>query len=247
MWNDPPAPSAPSRLRNPGHWRTRTERQRGRPRSPSRTRSPSGTLPAGITTISGHERHSRNVSTSAGSGACSGAASGGVASPRFTRAVVRLGPRCLLPSMRSPPLPSDHDALDFVARDRVRRPVVELRRLRATRAPRSAARARAPPPVRQVRRDAGRPKRVAARSSPDAPPPLHAALIIASTARRPSGRPLSRPAWPTLWNSGARASSRPPSATYASTALPGPVVRGHVVPLPALLVQPSHPRTPYRK
>ena len=42
-------------------------------------------------------------------------------------------------------------------------------------------------------------------------------LIIASTAPA-SGRPFSRPARSTLWNSGAFASSMPAAATYASSA-----------------------------
>ncbi len=41
---------------------------------------------------------------------------------------------------------------------------------------------------------------------------------LASTARRPSGRPLRRPARPPLWKSGCRASPRRPAATYASSA-----------------------------
>ena len=42
---------------------------------------------------------------------------------------------------------SDHDTLDLVGGHRVRRPVVELRRLRATHAPRSAVRAQGLPPL----------------------------------------------------------------------------------------------------
>ena len=57
---------------------------------------------------------------------------------------------------------SDHDAFDLVERDRVRRPVVELRRLRR-RVPGDPLRVLERPAVRQVRRDARRPKRVAAR------------------------------------------------------------------------------------
>ena len=63
-------------------------------------------------------------------------------------------------------------------------------------------------------------------------------LIIASTARRPSDRPLSRPVRSTLWNRGARASSRPPAVTYASIA-PSARWCGHVVPPAVLLVQPQ--------
>ena len=59
-------------------------------------------------------------------------------------------------------LPLDHDAFDLVERDRVRRPVVHLRRLRR-RVAGDPLRVLERPPVRQVRRDPRRPKRVAAR------------------------------------------------------------------------------------
>ena len=66
-------------------------------------------------------------------------------------------------------------------------------------------------------------------------------LIIASTARRPSGRPL-RPPRPVH----ALEERRPRVLEAAGGAvrldrLLGPVVRRHVVPLPALLVQPQPP------
>ena len=69
-------------------------------------------------------------------------------------------------------------------------------------------------------------------------------LIIASTARRTSGRPLSRPARSMPWNSGAFASSRSAATTVRLERLLGPVVRRHVVPLPVLLVQPQPPARP---
>ena len=56
----------------------------------------------------------------------------------------------------------DHDALDLVDRDRVRRPVVELRRLRR-RVARDLLRVLQGSSVRQIRRDPRRPERVAAR------------------------------------------------------------------------------------
>ena len=68
----------------------------------------------------------------------------------------------------------DHDAFDLVERDRVRGPVVELRRLRR-RVAGDPLRVLERPPVRQVRRDARRPKRVAARRRRQAPPPTPAA------------------------------------------------------------------------
>ena len=55
----------------------------------------------------------------------------------------------------------DHDALDLVDGDRVRRPVVELRRLRGG-VPGDPLRVFERPPVRQIRRDPRRPERVAA-------------------------------------------------------------------------------------
>ena len=58
--------------------------------------------------------------------------------------------------------PLDHDAFDFVDRDRVRRAVVELRRL-GRRMPRDLLGVLEGPPVREVRRDPRRPERVAAR------------------------------------------------------------------------------------
>ena len=55
----------------------------------------------------------------------------------------------------------DHDALDLVDGDRVRRPVVELRRLRGG-VPGDLLRVFERPPIRQIRRDPRRPERVAA-------------------------------------------------------------------------------------
>ena len=63
----------------------------------------------------------------------------------------------------------DHDALDLVDGDRVRRPVVELRRLRGG-VPGDLLRVFERPPIRQIRRDPRRPERVAA-----GPPPPPAA------------------------------------------------------------------------
>ena len=57
---------------------------------------------------------------------------------------------------------SDHDAFDLADRHGVRRPVVELRRLRGP-VPSDLLRVLERPPVREVRRDPRRPERVAAR------------------------------------------------------------------------------------
>ena len=111
--------------------------------------------------------------------------------------------------------PSDHDAFDLVERDRVRRPVVQLRR--------------------PGRRMAGNLLRVLERSPFDRyavmpvarnvwqhvdasnPAPAARRLIIDSTTRRVSDRPLRRPDRSTLWNNGVFASSTPPATRYAST------------------------------
>ena len=71
-------------------------------------------------------------------------------------------------------LPSDQDAFNFVDRDRVRRSVVELRRLRR-RVARDLLRVLEGAPVREIRRDPRRPERVAARRGRAAPPPPPAA------------------------------------------------------------------------
>ena len=70
--------------------------------------------------------------------------------------------------------PLDHDALDLVDGYRVRRPVVELRRLRR-RVPGDPLRVLERPPVRQVRRDPRRPGTCGSRSTPADPPPPPAA------------------------------------------------------------------------
>ena len=59
-------------------------------------------------------------------------------------------------------LSSDHDAFDLVERDRVRRPVVQLRRP-GRRVAGNLLGVLERPPVRQIRRDTRRPERVAAR------------------------------------------------------------------------------------
>ena len=102
---------------------------------------------------------------------------------------------------------SDHDAFDLVDRHRVRRPVVELRRLRR-RVPRDVLGVLEGPPVRQVRRDPRRPERVA--DVDDGSSACAARrLIIARTTRLCSARPVSRrPAGSTLWKSAAFGSSR---------------------------------------
>ena len=91
----------------------------------------------------------------------------------------------------------DHDALDLVDGDRVRRPVVELRRLRGG-VPGDRLRVFERPPIRQIRRDPRRPERVAAGRGRE----IHRRrprLIIARTRRRESARPVSRrPAGSTL-------------------------------------------------
>ena len=79
----------------------------------------------------------------------------------------------------------DHDALDLGDGDRVRRPVVELRRLRGG-VPGDLLRVFERPPIRQIRRDPRRPERVAARSAAAA-----RRLIMARTRRRESVRPFS--------------------------------------------------------
>ena len=83
----------------------------------------------------------------------------------------------------------DHDALDLVDGDRVRRPVVELRRLRGG-VPGDPLRVFERPPIRQIRRDPRRPERVAAGR----------------------GRQIRRPAGSTLWKSAAVAASSPARA-----------------------------------
>ena len=101
----------------------------------------------------------------------------------------------------------DHDALDLVDGDRVRRPVVELRRLRGG-VPGDLLRVFERPPIRQIRRDPRRQERVVARSAAAA-----RRLIMARTRRRESARPVSRrPAGSTLWKSAAVAASSPASA-----------------------------------
>jgi len=93
-------------------------------------------------------------------------------------------------------VPSDHDAFDLVERDRVRRPVVQLRRPRR-RVAGNLLRVLERTPVRQIRRDARRPD---VWQHVDAGRPAAAArrLIIASTTRRVSDRPLRRPDRSTL-------------------------------------------------
>ena len=87
----------------------------------------------------------------------------------------------------------DHDALDLVDSDRVRRPVVELRRLRGG-VPGDLLRVFERPPIQQIRRDPRRPERVAARSA------AARRLIMARTRRRESARPAR----------GSRRAPRPP-------------------------------------
>ena len=69
---------------------------------------------------------------------------------------------------------SDHDAFDLVDGHRVRRPVVELRRLRR-RVPRDLLGVLKRPPVRQVRRDPRRPETCGSTSKAGAPRPPPAA------------------------------------------------------------------------
>ena len=97
---------------------------------------------------------------------------------------------------------SDHDAFDLVERDRVRRPVVELRRLRR-RVAGNPLRVLERPPVGQVRRDARRPKRVAARRR-----------------RQPRGRRPPLGSWPTRPGAPAAARSAGPPGRRSETAEP---------------------------
>ena len=130
------------------------------------------------------------------------------------------------------PVSLDHDAFDLVERDRVRRPVVELRRLRR-RVAGDPLRVLECPAVRQIRRDARRPKRVparrrrqsrcrrspldhcqhdAARQRPPAQParsvdaqePLDgpASTITAGSAMAGPGRAISRRSTPACWGRG---------------------------------------------
>ena len=99
----------------------------------------------------------------------------------------------------------DHDALDLVERHRIRRPVVQLRRLRR-RVPGDPLRMFERAPVREVRRDPRRPKRVAARrrrqprrhrppleSSPERPDAPAAARSAGRPGRRSETAAPSRP------------------------------------------------------
>ena len=101
----------------------------------------------------------------------------------------------------------DYDALDLVDGDRVRRPVVELRRLRGG-VPGDLLRVFERPPIRQIRRDPRRPERVAAgrgREIRRRRPPLD----HRQDETRESARPVSRrPA-------GRRSGRAPPSARRA--------------------------------
>ena len=71
-------------------------------------------------------------------------------------------------------------------------------------------------------------------------------LIIASTTRRPSGRPLSPPARPVdaLKQRRLRVVVDAAGGQIRLDRLLGPVVRRHVVALAALLVQPQPPSSP---
>ena len=127
---------------------------------------------------------------------------------------------------------SNHDTLDLVHRHRVRRPVVQLRRLRRC-VSRDLLRALERPSVRQVARnvwqhvEGGSPAAAARR------------LIIANTSRS-SDRPVSRrPAGSTVWKSAIFGSASPPASTHASRADAARWWAGTSVPLPALLVEPQ--------
>ena len=109
-----------------------------------------------------------------------------------------------LPRSRRPRRrPLDHDALNLVDGDCVRRPVVELRRLRR-RVPGDLLRVLERPSVRQIRRDPRRPERVAAdrRRQPRARRP---ALDHGQHGAAPQ-RPPRQPAGP-----GRRSQTRAPS------------------------------------
>ena len=140
--------------------------------------------------------------------------------------------------------PSNHDAFDLVDGHCVRCAVVELRRLRRTRARRSAARASRVPPfdryaVIPVARNVwqhveGGSSAAAARR-----------LIIARTTRRCSARPVSRrPAGSTLWKSVAFGLLELGRLDVLVQCLRCPVVGRDVMPLSALLVEPEPPPAP---
>ena len=102
----------------------------------------------------------------------------------------------------------DHDALDLVDGDRVRRPVVELRRLRGG-VPGDLLRVFERPPVRQIRRDPRRPERVAAgrgREIRRRRPPLDHGQDE-TPRERPARQPSARRARPPR---GSRRAPRPP-------------------------------------
>ena len=102
----------------------------------------------------------------------------------------------------------DHDALDLVDGDRVRRPVVELRRLRGG-VRGDLLRVFERPPVRQIRRDPRRPERVAAgrgREIRRRRPPLDHRQDE-TPRERPARQPSPRRARPAR---GSRRGPRPP-------------------------------------
>ena len=102
----------------------------------------------------------------------------------------------------------DHDALDLVDGDRVRRPIVELRRLRGG-VPSDLLCVFERPPIRQIRRDPRRPKRVAAgrgREIRRCRPPLDHRQDE-TPRERPARQPSPRRARPAR---GSRRAPRPP-------------------------------------
>ena len=106
----------------------------------------------------------------------------------------------------------NHDPFDLVDGDRVRRPVVELRRLRRC-VPGDPLRVLERPSVGQVRRDPPSPRNVWQQVDAGRSAAAARRLIMASTSRRDSARPVSRrPAGSTLWKSGAFGSSSPPAS-----------------------------------
>ena len=139
----------------------------------------------------------------------------------------------------------DHDAFDLVERDRVRRPVVELRRLRR-RVPGDPLRVLERPPVRQVRRDARRPKRVAARRrrQPCRHRPPFDHRQHGPTPQRPPTQ-LPRPVH--ALKQGRPRVLEAPAATYASTASSARWWAGTSWRFPPFSCSRSHPRSSCRK
>ena len=150
-----------------------------------------------------------------------------------------------LPSARLVLVASDHDAFDLVERDRVRRPVVQLRRPRR-RVPGNLLRVLERPPVRQIRRDARRTERVAARRRRQTRrrrTPLDHRQHHA-TRQRPAAQ-AARPV-DALEQRRLRLIDPAGDQIRIHGGL-GAVMGRHVVPLAALLLQPKPPPSPLQE